>query len=114
MSLGPAATEHSPDVLEGPARDDLQLVAVLQALADPVRLQLVRVLAQAGSEMSCTDIQHGLPISKSTGSHHFKVLREAGITCTRVDGTRRFNSLRRADLEVRFPGLLDSILNADD
>jgi DNA-binding transcriptional ArsR family regulator len=54
----------------------------------------------------------GLPVSKSTGSHHLKVLREAGVVQGKADGTRRYYSLRRDDLEARFPGLLDSVLHA--
>jgi DNA-binding transcriptional ArsR family regulator len=54
-----------------------------------------------------------LPVGKSTGSHHLKVLREAGIVRAEADGTRRYYTLRRDDLEARFPGLLDSVLHAD-
>ena len=97
--------------LEYPARDELELVDVLQALADPVRLQLVRILDAAGGAISCGEIP--LPVSKSTGSHHLKVLREAGIVRAHVDGTRRYYTLRRDDLEARFPGLLDSITRAE-
>jgi DNA-binding transcriptional ArsR family regulator len=53
-----------------------------------------------------------LPVTKSTCTHHFKVLREAGVIRQRLDGTTRLNSLRREDLEQRFPGLLDSVLRA--
>jgi DNA-binding transcriptional ArsR family regulator len=100
----------TPDVasLEGPARADIDLVAVLQALADPVRLQAVRRLAEADGPIACSDF--GLPVAKSTGSHHLKVLREAGVVTAQVDGTRKFHTLRRADLDDRFPGLLDSVL----
>ena len=56
----------------------------------------------------------GLPVAKSTGSHHLKVLREAGIVTAEVDGTRKYHTLRRDDLEARFPGLLDSVLRVGD
>jgi DNA-binding transcriptional ArsR family regulator len=95
---------------EYPARDDIALVAVLQALADPVRLQIVRTLDGGEGAIACYEM--GLPVSKSTGSHHLKVLREAGVVKAQVDGTRRYYTLRRADLEARFPGLLDSVLAA--
>jgi DNA-binding transcriptional ArsR family regulator len=49
----------------------------------------------------------------AAGSHHLKVLREAGIVTAQVDGTRKYHTLRRDDLEARFPGLLDSVLQAD-
>jgi DNA-binding transcriptional ArsR family regulator len=92
-----------------PAVDALELPRLLHALSDPVRLDLVRQL-DAGAECRCGTM--GAPVSKSTLSHHLKVLREAGVTHTRPDGTTRYVSLRRDDLEVRFPGLLDAVLQA--
>ncbi len=94
--------------LEGPTRAELDLVEVLQALADPVRLQIVRVLADADGAIACHEIP--IPVAKSTGSHHLKVLREAGVVSAEVEGTRKYHTLRRADLDARFPGLLDSVL----
>jgi DNA-binding transcriptional ArsR family regulator len=96
--------------LPDPARDELQLGEVLHALSDPVRLQIVHALDEAEGEIACN--QFGLPVSKSTASHHFKVLREAGVLHARVEGTRHFHTLRRNDLDARFPGLLDSVLLA--
>jgi DNA-binding transcriptional ArsR family regulator len=96
--------------LEHPAVEDLDLVEVLQALADPVRLQIVRFLASCEAPVPCHEIP--IPVSKSTGSHHLKVLREAGIVQTDVEGTRKYPRLRRDDLEARFPGLLDSVLRS--
>jgi len=93
-----------------PARDQLRLVDVLHALSDPVRLQIVEILDGAEGALACADL--GLPVSKSTGSHHFKVLREAGVVRCRDEGTRRYYTLRRDDLEARFPGLLDTVLSA--
>jgi DNA-binding transcriptional ArsR family regulator len=98
--------------LEYPARGELQLVDVLQALGDPVRLELVRILADADGAMCCAEIP--LTVSKSTGSHHLKVLREAGVVRAQVDGTRRYYTLRRDDLEARFAGLLDSVLRSEE
>jgi DNA-binding transcriptional ArsR family regulator len=89
-------------------RDQIQLVDVLHALSDPVRLQIVRYLADVGHEVACGTVP--LPLSKSTISHHYKVLREAGVIQVRDEGTRRFHRLRRDDLDVRFPGLLDAVL----
>jgi DNA-binding transcriptional ArsR family regulator len=97
--------------LRFPARDELSLVEVLQALSDPVRLQMVRKLDRADGALACVDLL--LPVSKSTGSHHFKVLREAGVVRCREEGTRRYYTLRREDLDARFPGLLDAVLLAD-
>ena len=92
-----------------PARNDLALESVLYALSDPVRLRIVQALARDG-ERACGTF--ALPLAKATLSHHLKVLREAGIVSVRQEGTQRLNSLRRADLDARFPGLLDAILGA--
>jgi DNA-binding transcriptional ArsR family regulator len=94
--------------LSHPERDELQLAAVLHALSDPMRLRIVAVLAADGGERTCNSFN--LPIVKSTCTHHFKVLREAGVIHQRVTGTKRVNSLRREDLDTRFPGLLDAVL----
>lgn len=93
-----------------PSQADLALPHVLHALSDPTRLEVVRRLAQ--EERACGTFE--LSITKSTLSHHFKLLREAGLTHTRMEGVRRVVSLRRDDLEVRFPGLLDVVLAAYD
>jgi DNA-binding transcriptional ArsR family regulator len=98
---------ETDEILEMPALEDLELTGVLQALSDPIRLEIVRELA-AGGEQACGAIP--LPVSASTRSHHFKILRDAGLTITRVRGTQRLVTLRRADLEHRFPGLLDAVL----
>jgi DNA-binding transcriptional ArsR family regulator len=103
---------HAVGELEYPQRDDIQLVDVLQALADPVRLRIVRILDEGEGAIACHEM--GLPVSKSTGSHHLKVLREAGVVRAQVDGTRRYYTLRLDDLEARFPGLLDSVLRAEE
>ncbi len=97
--------------LEQPDRGDIDLATVLAALADPYRLEIVRKLARHG-EMSCVELQKRIPIevTKSTGSHHLRVLREAGITSARVSGVYRYSMLRRADLDARFPGLLGAIM----
>ncbi|GAC1627986.1 MAG: helix-turn-helix transcriptional regulator [Chloroflexota bacterium] len=91
-----------------PPAGDLALPNILHALSDPIRLEIVRRLAE--EERVCGTFEFA--IAKSTLSHHLKLLREAGITRTRVDGVRRVVSLRRQDLEARAPGLLDAILAA--
>ena len=101
---------HVVGELEHPGVEDLDLVEVLQALGDPVRLQIVRYLASVDGRIACHEIP--IPVSKSTGSHHLKVLREAGVVRTDVEGTRKYPTLRRDDLDARFPGLLDSVLSA--
>ncbi len=90
-----------------PDRAELRFTTVLAALSDPVRLAVVARLAdvEPDGELACTTF--ALPVSKSTQSGHFKVLREAGVIRQRDEGTRRLNRLRREDLDARFPGLLD-------
>src|SRR5918996_5808889 len=92
-----------------PAQDEIELAAVLHALSDPVRLQIVAALAEV-DERRCSSID--VPVTKSTCTHHFKVLREAGVIRQRQEGTARLNALRRDDLEARFPGLLATVLRA--
>jgi DNA-binding transcriptional ArsR family regulator len=96
---------------EPPEPAELDLPTVLSALADAGRLAIVRALAVAG-EAACGEVHQlaGLDCGKSTMSHHTRVLREAGITRTRIAGTRRYVSLRRAELQAAFPGLLDAVL----
>jgi DNA-binding transcriptional ArsR family regulator len=96
---------------EVPSREELQLEAVLHALSDPQRLTIVRALAEDPTPRPCGSF--GLDISKSTKTHHFRVLREAGLIAQEVQGTSRMSTLRRADLDARFPGLLDAVLTAD-
>ncbi|MFT8872923.1 MAG: transcriptional regulator [Sporolactobacillus sp.] len=91
-----------------PNVDDIKLSDLFYALSDPIRLEIVSKLA-GGGEQSCKTL--GIPGANSTLSHHYKVLREAGVTNTRLDGNQRCISLRRADLDVRFPGLLDAVLS---
>jgi len=88
---------------------DMNLEAVMNALADPVRLAIVREIAARG-ESACGTFELG--VSKATRSHHFKVLREAGVTHTRAEGTHRYVSLRREVLDEQFPGLLGAVLAA--
>jgi DNA-binding transcriptional ArsR family regulator len=99
------------DPISHPQRDELELAAVLHALSDPVRLRIVAGLA-SGDERTCGSIE--LPVTKSTCTHHFRVLRETGVIRQRTEGTTRVNSLRDDDLEARFPGVLRAILAADD
>jgi len=94
-----------------PSREDLELPAVLHALSDPHRLRIVQALAEEHPKARrCGTF--GLDVSKSTLTHHFRVLREAGVIEQRIDGTAKLNSLRREDLESRFGGLLDAVLES--
>ncbi|HVK21296.1 MAG TPA: transcriptional regulator [Actinokineospora sp.] len=96
--------------LPHPTRDEIRIDAVLHALADPMRLHMVRELAKLGEGVACGTIE--LPISKSTRTHHLRILRDAGVTWTVQSGTSRITSLRRDDLDTLFPGLLTGILAA--
>lgn len=89
-----------------PAADALDLATLMRTAGDPIRLEIVRILAD-GAERSCTDLQRQVGLPASTGSYHLRLLREAGLTRTRAEGTQRFISLRRDDLDARFPGLVD-------
>ena len=95
-------------MLEHPETDEIEMPRVLAALADPLRLEIVRALAEATEPRACGSFD--LPVTKSTKTHHFRVLREAGVTLTEARGTARLISLRREDLDARFPGLLDAVL----
>jgi DNA-binding transcriptional ArsR family regulator len=105
-----AAPTGSSRDLPHPQHAEIRLEAVLHALSDPLRLQVVRELAADGDELSCSHFD--LPVTKSTTTHHFRVLREAGVIRQIYRGTAKMNGLRRDDLEGLFPGLLDSVLAA--
>lgn len=92
-----------------PDPEAMTLTAVMAALGDPIRVGLLRVLAD-GSERGWGELH--APVAKSTLSHHLRVLRDAGLTRTRQQGTRCFVRLRQHDLETRFPGLLNAVLSA--
>jgi DNA-binding transcriptional ArsR family regulator len=91
-----------------PTVNEFVLERVLYALSDPMRLEIVRRLDQLG-EASCGELDGGRP--KSSVSHHFRVLRDAGLVYTHNIGTTHINQLRRDDLQQRFPGLLAAILS---
>lgn len=106
MTTGRGGTRPIPH----PDRDELDIIDVLHALADPMRMQVVRRLHERRLPMACTALD--LPVSKSTSTHHFRVLREAGVIRQRYEGTARISELRSEDLEARFPGLLEAVLRA--
>jgi DNA-binding transcriptional ArsR family regulator len=91
-----------------PTRDELEMSSVLHALSDPQRLRIVCSLSNDPTPRSCGSFD--LCITKSTLTHHFRVLREAGVIEQREHGTAKLNRLRREDLDARFPGLLDAVL----
>ena len=93
-----------------PTSKELSLPTVLYALGDPWRLRIVEQLTAADEAISCGNLEGIEEVPKSTGSHHFKVLRESGLIRMVPQGRRILVSLRREDLEERFPGLLKAIL----
>ena len=103
---------HDNTELPHPARKDLRLTDVLFALSDPERLAIVRQLVDGPLEMAQCHLSDPL-MPKSTTSHLMKVLREAGIIRSESLGRGRRLSLRRDDLEARFPGLIGAVLGAD-
>lgn len=102
-----AMASRTSSPLLHPDEREFDLFAVMSALTDPVRLSIVLQLS-AGSGMSCGTF--GLSIVKSALSRHLRVLREAGVIRQRDEGTLRVNTLRREELDRRFPGLLDLVL----
>lgn len=100
-------TQRRNGTLAHPAVAELDLLDILHALSDPTRMTIVRTLRDE-SERSCGTFP--VDVAPSTLTHHFRVLREAGVIRQREDGNRRWTALRVDDLNARFPGLLDSIL----
>lgn len=94
-----------------PAVEAFDLVTVLKALADPVRLVVLRRLSD-GATHPCAVTEYDVEVGKSTLSHHFRTLREAGVTRTHVTGREHAVELRRADLDARWPGLIEAVLTA--
>ena len=94
-----------PEKIFHPATSTLDLATIMRALGDPVRLEILRLLAD-GRPRLCGELSSALELPTSTGSYHLRLLREAGLTRSRADGTQRYVTLRADDLEERFPGLL--------
>jgi DNA-binding transcriptional ArsR family regulator len=95
---------------ENPDREAIDLSAVLHALSDPQRRGIVADLARSEQPRPCGSFAPD--ITKSTRTHHFRVLREAGLIEQWKEGTLKMSKLRREDIDARFPGLLDSVLSA--
>src|SRR5689334_16794038 len=89
-----------------PSVESLDLATIMRTVGDPSRLEIVRLLGD-GRTMMCNDIAAKVGLPTSTCSYHLKLLREAGVTRARAEGTQRLISLRNDALEQRFPGLVD-------
>ena len=96
--------------LHHPERSEIELPAVLHALSDPHRLEIIRRLAQDSAPRPCGSLDFG--VTKSTMTHHFRTLRDAGLIRQERQGTTKLTALRREDLDARFPGLLDAVLSS--
>jgi DNA-binding transcriptional ArsR family regulator len=94
--------------------DELDLASVMHALADPSRLRMVAAL-NGGTELACAVLgEQAGGMAKSTTSHHLSVLREAGLIRTRQEGQRKLATLRRTELDEKFPGLIDAVMRGMD
>jgi DNA-binding transcriptional ArsR family regulator len=97
-----------------PTLNDVSVEGILHALSDPVRAAIFAGIVKAGSPQTCsrflTVSEKNIP--KSTLSQHFKALREAGLICSERHGVEMHNTSRCAEIETRFPGLIQAILNA--
>lgn len=102
-----AVTERAVD---HPGISDITLQGVLEALADPVRRSIVRQLANADQAMACGTFD--VTVTRSTSTHHFRILRQAGVIRQHYVGTVKMNTLRYAELESLFPGLLTTLVDA--
>ncbi len=96
--------------IKHPTIEQVELTDIMYALADPTRLEIVILLAQAGRKLTCGEINLNRP--KSSMSHHFKILRSAGLVETLIEGTEHMNSLRLEEVESKFPGVLSAVLKA--
>lgn len=93
-----------------PSREDITLTGVLGALADPMRLRIIKSMLKEEGCMSCSEAAPCPDMAKSTLSNHFRILREAGLIRTLKRGVENRNTVREDDINSRFPGLLKILL----
>ena len=98
--------------IKHPSIEQIELTDIMHALSDPARLEIIALLAREGRQMACNELELNRP--KSSMSHHFKILRSAGLVETIIEGKEHLNSLRLAEIEQKFPGLMQSVLQAID
>ncbi|HEY8084196.1 MAG TPA: helix-turn-helix domain-containing protein [Methylophilaceae bacterium] len=94
-----------------PPKDEMTLEGILTALSDPVRITIIKNLLKVDGCSSCSEAAPYPDMAKSTLSHHFRILRETGLIRTNKQGVENRNVVRLEDINERFPGLLDLILN---
>jgi DNA-binding transcriptional ArsR family regulator len=96
--------------IKHPTIEQVELTDIMYALADPTRLEIIALLSKAGKKLTCGEINLNRP--KSSMSHHFKILRGAGLVQTLIEGTEHMNSLRLEEIEQKYPGVLSAVLKA--
>lgn len=96
--------------IKHPNIEQVELTDIMYALSDPTRIEIVTLLAKAGRKLTCGEVDLNRP--KSSMSHHFKILRSAGLVETVIEGTEHMNSLRLSEIEQKFPGVLSSVIKA--
>ena len=94
--------------MKHPNMEQVELTDIMYALSDPARVEIVRLINEAGRSLTCGELNCDRP--KSSMSHHFKILRDSGLVETSVEGKEHMNSLRLSECEKRFPGLMKAIL----
>lgn len=93
-----------------PSIDDVTLTGLLSALGDPLRLCIIQNLIEAGGSLSCSEATPCPSVAKSTLSHHFRILREAGLIHTVKEGVEHRNTLRCEEINAKFPGLINTVM----
>jgi DNA-binding transcriptional ArsR family regulator len=103
-----------PRTLPEPTVGSFDLTVILSALADPGRRALMAALYRSPDPADCAAVvaEADLGLSDSTISHHYRVLRESGLITSVADGRKRIITVRRDDMEKRFPGLLQAVLTS--
>ena len=97
------------NIKQSQLQEDEIRVKILKALADPARLEIIRLLKNSDKEIGCGEVGENIELSKSTVSYHFKALREAGLTSTRKESREKFVSLKKDTFDKYLPGFLDSL-----
>jgi len=102
-----------PHILDQPDKERIELSKVLSALSNPLRRRVVIELYLDAPRTQRRCVSFGLPVTKATRTHHFKALREAGLTRMEDRGNESPTELRTEELDDRFPGLLASVVRAE-
>ena len=97
-----------------PSKDDITLSGILAALSDPVRVRILKSLLEKEGCMSCCQASPCPKIAKSTLSNHFRILRESGLIRMKKEGVENHSTVRIAEINDKFPGLLKTILKFAD